>query len=440
CTSGSATACQSAIRGDFDEVRRLATSGLVKARDELNRTIIMLTADTDWTPPQTGKCIEYFLNLGAEPQAVELSSGDTAAHMAARRDHLRVLALLPFRAKWQVNESSRTPLMEAAKSGCWRCAKHLLHLLRQAKFVQVSRGGRGGGRYGSRGRVELLKMQDESGRTAQDLATDSGHFELARIIERERRLVVSFNGAGSIKGLSSTEMECATSPLEQLIESSNWSGLLEDANRVNCDLPDRDGWTPAMRAFKSAACPTAVLQRLADLADVSCSNVWGVSCLHRAASAGAPPSSLAILLDLGAPVNAVDEDNRTPLMLLATTGMTTAEATLAARSLLSGGADWDNSSSCLAQVTPLRLAVEARNHELVALLLPYQHKKFFEESLKMNCCRDSLRCLAAELLGRQRAWQLTAAGRLPAVLIEFVSQHVAGCFGCGVCLDDESDS
>uniref|UniRef100_A0A1I8IKR3 ANK_REP_REGION domain-containing protein n=1 Tax=Macrostomum lignano TaxID=282301 RepID=A0A1I8IKR3_9PLAT len=232
--------------------------------------------------------------------------------------------------------------------------------------------------------------------------------------------------------------------LEQLIESSNWSGLLEVANRVNCDLPDRDGWTPAMRAFKSAACPTAVLQRLANLADVSCSNVWGVSCLHRAARAGAPPSGLAVLLDRGAPVNAVDEDNRTPLMLLATTGTTSAEATLAARSLLSGGADWDNSSSCLAQVTnrmtPLRLAVEARNHELVALLLPYQHKKFFEESLKMNCCRDSLRCLAAELLGRQRAWQLTAAGRLPAVLIEFVSQHVAGCFGCSGCLDDESDT
>ena len=161
---------QLAIQGDYGQVRQLATEELVKAKDEGGRTVLMLAADTDFmTPPQFGKCIEYFMHLGADPSAAD-TLGDTAAHLAARRDHLRLLALLPFEAKWQRNGDDFTPLMDAAQAGSWKCAKHLLHLLRQWRYKEK--------------RLELLGMKSRLGRTALDLARDSGHSELVSIIEQ----------------------------------------------------------------------------------------------------------------------------------------------------------------------------------------------------------------------------------------------------------------
>uniref|UniRef100_A0A1I8FJJ8 ANK_REP_REGION domain-containing protein n=1 Tax=Macrostomum lignano TaxID=282301 RepID=A0A1I8FJJ8_9PLAT len=220
-----------AIRGDFDEVRRLVS------QPQVSRRIVVRRHGGSYGSP----------------------TGSPASGWPC----------LPFRAKWQVNESGLTPLMEAAKSGCWRCAKHLLHLLRQAKFVRVSRGGRGGGRDGSRGRVDLLKMQDGSGQTAQDLATDSGHFELARIIESRQ--------SGQLRLARSRRLDTGDARLQ--VGRLSKRGLLQRlANLATC---------PVQTSGASAVCtgpPEPGLRRLA----------W-LSCWIA-----------------GAPVNAVDEDNRTP--------------------------------------------------------------------------------------------------------------------------------
>ena len=161
---------QLATQGDFDGVRQLATRNLVTVRDERGHTILMRVADAAAeTPVPSGKCIEYLLHLGADPMAAD-SLGDTAAHLAARRDHLRLLALLPFEAKWLQNGSGASPLIDAAGAGSWRCAKHLLHLFRQWRYKYK--------------KYKLLGLKNERGRTALDMARDSGHAEIARCIER----------------------------------------------------------------------------------------------------------------------------------------------------------------------------------------------------------------------------------------------------------------
>uniref|UniRef100_A0A1I8J1V4 CASPASE_P20 domain-containing protein n=1 Tax=Macrostomum lignano TaxID=282301 RepID=A0A1I8J1V4_9PLAT len=124
----------------------------------------------------TEKCILYLFELGANSKAAD-ANGDTAAHLAARRDHLRLLTLLSFDAKWLRNDNGATPLMEAARTGSWKCAKHLLHLLRQAMFNECRQ-------HGNSKRSRLLGLKNREGRTASDLARLSGHSELASYIER----------------------------------------------------------------------------------------------------------------------------------------------------------------------------------------------------------------------------------------------------------------
>uniref|UniRef100_A0A1I8HJA8 ANK_REP_REGION domain-containing protein n=1 Tax=Macrostomum lignano TaxID=282301 RepID=A0A1I8HJA8_9PLAT len=180
------------IRGDFDQVRRLATRQLVTSADAARRTVLMQVADAPETPVQTEKCILYLFELGANPKAAD-ANGDTAAHLAARRDHLRLLTLLSFDVKWLRNDNGATPLMEAARTGSWKCAKHLLHLLRQTKFNECEE-------HGNSKRSRLLGLEDRESRTASDLARLSGHSELASYIEREMRLVVDAHGR--ISGLT----------------------------------------------------------------------------------------------------------------------------------------------------------------------------------------------------------------------------------------------
>ena len=159
---------QLAIDGEFMQVRQLATPDLLRARDESGRTVLMLVADSDWTPQPTSKCIEYFLHLGADPMAKDID-GNTAAHVAARRNHLRLLALLPFDAKFVANKEGDTPLMEAVRNQSWQCATHLLHLFRQ-------------GRYFDR-KAELLGMKNSRGQTALQLAKESGQSDLVSLIK-----------------------------------------------------------------------------------------------------------------------------------------------------------------------------------------------------------------------------------------------------------------
>ena len=164
------------IQGDFGQVRLLATRQLVTSTDESGWTVLMLVAHAPETPVETEKCILYLLELGADPGACD-GAGDTAAHVAARRDHLRLLALLPFDAKWLQNERGATPLMEAARAGSWRAAKHLLHLLRQQRHNEFEE-------CGNSKRDQLLGLQNSEGHSAQDLARRGGHAELGSYIQR----------------------------------------------------------------------------------------------------------------------------------------------------------------------------------------------------------------------------------------------------------------
>ena len=160
---------QLAIEGDFDQVRELATTQLVQARDVSGRTVLMLVADSDWTPQPTAKCIEYLFHLGSEPSAAD-TAGNTAAHVAARRNHLRLLALLPFDAKFVANKEGVTPLMEAVQNQSWQCATHLLYLFRQKRYFEH--------------KATLLGMKNSRGQTVLQLAEESGQSNLASVIER----------------------------------------------------------------------------------------------------------------------------------------------------------------------------------------------------------------------------------------------------------------
>uniref|UniRef100_A0A1I8G3L8 ANK_REP_REGION domain-containing protein n=1 Tax=Macrostomum lignano TaxID=282301 RepID=A0A1I8G3L8_9PLAT len=252
------------IASDFSQVRRLATRQLVTSADTARRTVLMLAADAPETPVQTEKCILYLLELGANPKAAD-ANGDTAAHLAARRDHLRLLTLLSFDAKWLRNDNGATPLMEAARTGSWKCAKHLLHLLRQFRFNECRR-------HGNSKRTRLFGLKDLGGRTASDLARLSGHSELASYIEREMRLVV--DALGEISGLTAqvsgicgadaaaAEQLCSNFPLEEadrqelqrLAEAGDSAGLRRAATRGICDLPDEFGRTALMWAAQNSSC------------------------------------------------------------------------------------------------------------------------------------------------------------------------------------------
>uniref|UniRef100_A0A1I8GCD4 ANK_REP_REGION domain-containing protein n=1 Tax=Macrostomum lignano TaxID=282301 RepID=A0A1I8GCD4_9PLAT len=173
----------------------------------------MLVADAPETPVHTEKCILYLFELGANPKAAD-ANGDTAAHLAARRDHLRLLTLLSFNAKWLLNDNGATPLMEAARTGSWKCAKHLLHLLRQERFNEC-------GKHENSKRSRLLELKNREGRKASDLARLSGHSELASYIDREMRLIV--NARGRISGLTAQE-EADRQELQRLADSGNSGG------------------------------------------------------------------------------------------------------------------------------------------------------------------------------------------------------------------------
>uniref|UniRef100_A0A1I8J0C4 ANK_REP_REGION domain-containing protein n=1 Tax=Macrostomum lignano TaxID=282301 RepID=A0A1I8J0C4_9PLAT len=186
------TLAHDVIRGEFGQIRRLATRQLVTSADAARRTVLMLVADAPETPVHTEKCILYLFELGANPRAAD-ANGDTAAHLAARRDHLRLLTLLSFDAKWLRNDNGATPLMEAARTGSWKCAKHLLHLLRQKRFNECRQ-------HGNLKRSRLLGLKDLEDWTASALARLSGHSELASYIKREMRLIV--DARGRISGLT----------------------------------------------------------------------------------------------------------------------------------------------------------------------------------------------------------------------------------------------
>uniref|UniRef100_A0A1I8IEV7 Protein kinase domain-containing protein n=1 Tax=Macrostomum lignano TaxID=282301 RepID=A0A1I8IEV7_9PLAT len=314
----------------------------------------MLAADAPETPVKSEKCILYLFELGANPKAAD-ANGDTAAHLAARRDHLRLLALLSFDAKWLRNDNGATPLMEAARTGSWKCAKHLLHLLRQAMFNECRQ-------HGNSKRSRLLKKKDLEGRTASDLARLSGHSELASYIEREMRLVVDADG--EISGLTAQE-EAERLELQRLAKAGDLAGLRRAATRDSCDLPDNDGCTALMWAAENSSCgDEALWEQLVQLGDPTCADVDADSILLRAARAGNSAAASA-LLSAGASANATSMWEFTLLMSAAICARPSAAAAVG-RVLLDSGADW--SLKDRDGRTALDLATQKGKSELAELL------------------------------------------------------------------------
>ncbi|PAA63108.1 hypothetical protein BOX15_Mlig001598g17 [Macrostomum lignano] len=306
------------------------------------------------TPVHTEKCILYLFELGANPKAAD-ANGDTAAHLAARRDHLRLLTLLSFDAKWLRNKNGATPLMEAARTGSWKCAKHLLHLLRQIRFNECSE-------HGNSKRSELLGLKNRENRTASDLARLSGHSELTSYIEREMRLVVDAHGW--ISGLTAQE-EADRQKLQRLAEAGDSAGLRRAATRDSCDLPDKWGRTSLMwAAHNRSCCDEALWKQLVHLGDPTCADKYAGSCLHHAARAGNSAAASA-LLSAGASANATGLGD-TSLMEAAEFTPPTATAAAIVRLLLDAGADWSIKNND--GKTPLDLAVENGNIEAAELL------------------------------------------------------------------------
>ncbi|PAA75254.1 hypothetical protein BOX15_Mlig017273g1 [Macrostomum lignano] len=369
------TLAHDVIRGDFGQVRRLATRQLVTSADAARRTVLMLVADAPETTVQTEKCILYLFELGANPKAAD-ANGDTAAHLAARRDHLRLLTLLSFDAKWLRNDNGATPLMEAARTGSWKCTKHLLHLLRQKKFNEYNK-------HGNLKRSRLLGLEDREGRTASDLARLSGHSELASYIEREMRLVV-VGKYGTISGLTAQE-EADRQELQRLAEVGNSAGLRRTATRGSCDLPDEWGRTALMWAARNSSCSDEALwEQLVQLGDPTCATISAAeymttSCLHHASDAGNSAAASA-LLAAGASANSRNCWEFTPIMETADAPPTSAAAV--GRVLLDSGADW-SLKDCQGR-TALDLATDNGSGELAELLRGYDGKIYFDEPLALS--------------------------------------------------------
>uniref|UniRef100_A0A1I8FX66 ANK_REP_REGION domain-containing protein n=1 Tax=Macrostomum lignano TaxID=282301 RepID=A0A1I8FX66_9PLAT len=272
-------------------------------------------------------------------------AGDTAAHLTSRRDHLRLLTLLPFNAKWLPNHSGATPLMEAARTGSWRCAKHLLHLLWQPIFNEFEK-------FGNSKKIATARNEGST---------------------REIRLVLK---AGFISGLTFQE-KSNRKALKRLADAGNSLGLQKAATRGNCDLPEKSGATAFMwAAFNSKCCDEELWQQLLRLSDPTCSNMWSRSCLHYAAQGGNSAAASA-LLAAGASPNARDRFGSTPLMIAAREAPA-ANAAAVCRVLLDAGSDWSLRDGW--GRTALDSAREKGRSELVELLLRYEEKKFFDET------------------------------------------------------------
>uniref|UniRef100_A0A1I8ICR2 ANK_REP_REGION domain-containing protein n=1 Tax=Macrostomum lignano TaxID=282301 RepID=A0A1I8ICR2_9PLAT len=349
------TLAHDVIQGDFGQVRRLATRQLVTSADAARGTVLMLVADAPETPVHTEKCILYLFELGANPKAAD-ANGDTAAHLAARRDHLRLLTLLSFDAKWLRNDNGATPLMEAARTGSWKCAKHLLHLLRQWRFNECFE-------HGNSKRTRLLGLKDRKGRTASDLAMRSGHSELASYIEREMRLVV--DALGEISGLTAQD-QADRQELQRLAKAGDSAGLRRAATRGSCDLPDHEGQTALMWAAQNSSCgDEALWEQLVQLGDPTCATILAESCLHRAAKAGNSASASALLAARASANAREDWSESTPLMLAAINAPL-ASAAAVGQVLLDSGADW--SLKDMRGRTALDLATQHGKSELAELL------------------------------------------------------------------------
>uniref|UniRef100_A0A1I8HKM7 ANK_REP_REGION domain-containing protein n=1 Tax=Macrostomum lignano TaxID=282301 RepID=A0A1I8HKM7_9PLAT len=208
---------------------------ILKDKDSKGCTVLIAVAKVSCPHKRYSRCIEHILKLGADPAAVDCN-GDTAAHVAARCGNLRILALLPFEAKFLTNGENCTPLMEAVRNCRFRCAKHLLHLFRQKRYFHRKK--------------ELLNIRNKKGKTALALAKDSHHNgnivqEMVEIISNEAKLSLSVGDptAADVNGETSLHFAALRSKMHAV------KLLVEEGVPVN--ISDSEGQTPVMWAATS---------------------------------------------------------------------------------------------------------------------------------------------------------------------------------------------
>uniref|UniRef100_A0A1I8J1X7 SH3 domain-containing protein n=1 Tax=Macrostomum lignano TaxID=282301 RepID=A0A1I8J1X7_9PLAT len=340
---------QWAMKGDFEAIRAIVTPELMRFYGKNGQTVLMLAATVDalQSKASAAKCVRYLIHSGCDPRASD-TSGNTAAHMAAALDNIQLLALLPFEAKWLLNSMGFTPLMVAVQAGSWKCAKHLLHLLRQSRYRQQ--------------RDSCIHIRAGDGRTALDIAKDGGKNDIAQMIENE----IGFNHAGPRSIFLEHTLEDTRKRLVRFAEKSQNSELRELLTLSNSDLPDRTGRTALCIFSDGKENNKHIARSLLSNCDPTCADVGGGTCLHAAMLSG-NLVALQILLGAGVDVNACTEDGTTPLMQAARqTGCDDAVAVKMSRLLLQSGADWTARNS--AGNTALSMARESRKTSLSTLL------------------------------------------------------------------------
>ncbi|PAA91848.1 hypothetical protein BOX15_Mlig003046g1 [Macrostomum lignano] len=356
------------IQGDFERVRQLASRELMMMHGDQGRNVLMLAAESKNSSPGTAKCIHYLVHLGCCTYSID-AKGNTAAHLAAQNDNLRFLTALthvtavPFDWKWQQNDQGRTPLMEAARLGNWKCAKHLLHLFRQQRYYKMK---------------GFVANNDRNGLTAFDIAKENGNEEIGNLIEIEWQATVSWarNCPLTKTVCISNELGEVRNQLMRFFQSNNVSALQQKLTIGNCDLPDIHGRTILWQCVQDNQSNESLLRLLMSKADPTCADVAGSSCLHAAVRKG-NEEVIKALIDAGVNVNERTEDGVTALMRVATSSeLSDSESVTIADLLLDAGADWtieSNSSS-----TALKFAVEHGKNSLVKLLSQYEGRSYFE--------------------------------------------------------------
>uniref|UniRef100_A0A1I8GQ20 ANK_REP_REGION domain-containing protein n=1 Tax=Macrostomum lignano TaxID=282301 RepID=A0A1I8GQ20_9PLAT len=297
---------------------------ILKDKDSKGCTVLIAVAKVSCPHKRYSRCIEHILKLGADPAAVDCN-GDTAAHVAARCGNLRILALLPFEAKFLTNGENCTPLMEAVRNCRFRCAKHLLHLFRQKRYFHRKK--------------ELLNIRNKKGKTALALAKDSHHNgnivqEMVEIISNEA--ILSLSGDGKLRGLAKKSQ---FEKMKRLAIEGNYTELQLVVTRVNCDLPDETGRTVLSWAAESDIKPLEkkqqTLHALIQVGDPTAADVNGETSLHFAALRS-KMHAVKLLVEEGVPVNISDSEGQTPVMWAATSPSQVASTVL---TMVSMGAD-----------------------------------------------------------------------------------------------------
>lgn len=168
------------------------------------------------------------------------------------------------------------------------------------------------------------------------------------------------------------------------------------ANSGDTTLVDRDGNTLLHLVVENKDMPATIVKKLiASQKNVDVVNRYGESALHKAAAVHVPA-----LVEAGADINGVDADGNTPLMLFMQSAKIQNPHRIAFW-LVEQGADVNHRNKN--GTTPLMKAVEARNPELVNVLLArgadvYARNKDGMTAILYACCDEESFPMARSLI------------------------------------------